>query len=421
MKQLWKQPERPPEAEKTNFTLSAEEQLREILAGTESLLPMEGFMESLKQSVSSGRPLRVKLGADPSRPDLHLGHAVILRKLRVLQDFGHWVDFVIGDFTGRIGDPTGKQKTRPTLTEADIQLHAQTYEAQIFKILNPKRTSIHRNSTWLSSLTLTQLLGVFSGLTVQQMSQREDFAARMKAGSPIALHEFLYPVLQGLDSVALRSDLELGGTDQTFNLFMGRVLQKQFGQAPQCILTMGILEGLDGAQKMSKSLGNAIGLLDEDMFGQLMSLPDRLIPRYFSLLGLMPIQELGTYLQDLEEGKVHPMEAKKRMACFIVGLFGGNGEEERQKFERRFSERSNQGWELDTALIWIEASLPLKWPELLLKAKVVTSKGEARRLIQQRAVQMGEKTILELETKGSVGTYLVQVGKLRRFGLKIIQ
>lgn len=297
---------------------SIDEALAIIKRGVEELIPEESLVEKLKE----GRPLRIKAGFDPTAPDLHLGHTVLINKLRQFQDLGHEVIFLIGDFTGMIGDPTGKSATRPPLTEEQVRQNAITYKEQVFRILDPEKTTVVFNSEWMSKLTAADMIRLAGQYTVARMLERDDFDKRYRAEQPIAIHEFLYPLVQGYDSVALKADVELGGTDQKFNLLMGRILQRHYGQAPQVILTMPILEGLDGVQKMSKSLGNYVGVSDTpgEMYTKLLSIPDGLLWRYFELLSLRPLAEVEEYRRAVEQG-ANPQDFKKILAEEIIARF----------------------------------------------------------------------------------------------------
>lgn len=299
------------------------EQLSLIQRGSDEILLEDDLIERLK----TGKPLRVKVGFDPTAPDLHLGHTVLINKMRQFQSLGHQVIFLIGDFTGLIGDPTGKNVTRKALTREEVEQNAETYKEQIFKILDPEKTEIAFNSVWMSELGSAGLIQLASQHTVARMLERDDFSKRYKSGQPIAIHEFLYPLVQGYDSVALRSDVELGGTDQKFNLLMGRELQKNYGQKPQVVLTMPLLEGLDGVNKMSKSLNNYIGITDapDDMFGKIMSISDELMWRYFELLSFRSNEELASFKQDIEVGK-NPRDIKFLLAEEIIERFHSAGE-----------------------------------------------------------------------------------------------
>lgn len=297
---------------------SIEEALAIIKRGVDELIPEEALVEKLKQ----GRPLRIKAGFDPTAPDLHLGHTVLINKLRQFQDQGHEVIFLIGDFTGMIGDPTGKSATRPPLTEEQVRQNAITYKEQVFRILDPEKTTVVFNSEWMGKMTAADMIRLAGQYTVARMLERDDFDKRYRAEQPIAIHEFLYPLVQGYDSVALKADVELGGTDQKFNLLMGRILQKHYGQEPQVILTMPILEGLDGVQKMSKSLGNYVGVSDTpgEMYTKLLSMPDELLWRYFELLSFRPLSEVAEYRKAVEGG-ANPQEFKKILAEEIITRF----------------------------------------------------------------------------------------------------
>ncbi len=379
----------------------------------------------LSAKLGQGRPLRVKYGADPSAPDLHLGHVVVLRKLRQLQDLGHTVQFLIGDFTGMIGDPTGRSATRPPLTPEQVQANARTYQEQVFKVLDPDRTEIVFNSRWCAGMTFTDVIRLASRYTVARIMERDDFEKRYQEGRPIGLHELLYPLIQGYDSVVLRSDLELCGTDQIFNCLVARALQVESGQDPEVILAMPLLEGLDGVQKMSKSLGNYVGLTDppQEMFGKLMSVPDTLMLKYFTLLTDLAPAELDRLRGDLAGARVHPRAAKVDLAKRIVTKFHGAeaATTAEAEFDRIFRDRDLPAelpiYRLDPAelkdgRIWIV--------KLLYLSGLVKSKAEAQRMVKQGAVEWDQERILEpdhdviLTAEGSV----LQVGK-RRF-IKIV-
>ena len=346
--------------------------------------------KELRQLLGEGRPLRVKLGADPSAPDIHLGHTVVLNKLRAFQRLGHEVVFIIGDFTARIGDPSGRSKTRRPLSREEVERNAQTYTEQVFRILDPHRTRVVFNSEWLSALTFEDIVKLASTTTVAQLLQRDDFSTRVKSGAPISLHEFLYPLAQAYDSVAVKADIEVGGTDQTFNLLLAREIQKAYGQRPQVILTMPILEGLDGVEKMSKSLGNYIGITDppHEMFGKIMSISDEMMPRYYELLTELDYEALSR-----EVG--HPKMLKMRLAGEIVRLYHGEAAAEKAKrdFETAFVKRgvpSDGRWvkefELPPGDYWL--------PGLMKQCGIAPSGAEARRLVRQGAVRInGEKVV----------------------------
>ncbi|MDA8160312.1 MAG: tyrosine--tRNA ligase [Desulfobacteraceae bacterium] len=390
----------------------------EILArGVVDLVSREELEKKLAQSVASGVPLRVKAGFDPTAPDLHLGHTVLIQKLKHFQELGHQVLFLIGDFTGMIGDPTGKSETRKPLTREEVAKNAETYKAQIFKILDPARTEVVFNSAWLSQLSSHDFIRLASQLTVARMLERDDFKRRFEAQQPISIHEFLYPLIQGYDSVALKADVELGGTDQLFNLLMGRELQRAAGQPPQVVLTMPLLEGLDGVNKMSKSLGNYIGVSDsaDDIYGKVMSIPDQLMFRYYELLSDLPASRIKRLRERLNTGEAHPKEIKKSLALELTCRYQGQDEGERaeENFERVFT---RHGLPDDLPELTLAAGGEALWlPKLLVDAGLVAGTGEARRLIRQQAVTIdGGKIESEEHTVPAQGEVLIKVGK-RRF------
>ncbi|ATY86572.1 tyrosine--tRNA ligase [Kyrpidia spormannii] len=403
------------------FDLSAEQeaevarQLDVIRRGAAEIVPEEELVEKVRRSVSSGKPLRVKLGLDPTAPDIHLGHTVVLQKLRQFQDLGHEVYLVIGDFTGRIGDPTDKSETRRQLTEEQVRANAKTYEEQLFKVLDPGRTHVVFNSTWLAPLTFAEVIRLAASTTVARMLEREDFHKRFYGSLPISLHEFFYPLMQGYDSVALRADVELGGTDQKFNLLMGRTLQKEFGQSQQAAVMVPLLEGLDGEKKMSKSLGNYIGLDDppRDMYGKAMSIPDSLTVKYFELVTDLSNDELDRLKVDLTEGRLHPRDAKMRLAKTLVRMYHGPNaaEDAEDHFRTIFQERQLpsdiEERQIPPGPVWIV--------RLLVENGLAGSNGEARRLIEQGGVRVDDERIdspdREIEPREGM---VVQVGK-RRF------
>jgi tyrosyl-tRNA synthetase len=401
------------------ITATPQEQLKELKRGCVDLLPEEDFKKKLEESYEKDEPLKIKFGADPSRPDIHLGHTVVIQKLKLLQDFGHDIYFLIGDFTAKIGDPTGKSKTRPILTDEEVMENARTYAQQIGKILDMEKTHIVFNNDWLSELSPIDIIKLVAKVTVSSLLERDDFSKRHKNQEAIHMHEFMYPVMQGYDSVALNSDLELGGTDQTFNLLMGRHLQKQYGKEPQCILTMPILEGLDGVQKMSKSLDNYVSLEDTptDMFGKLMSISDEAMKKYYNLLCRRPAEEVGKLIEGLGDGSVHPMNAKKELAAEIVDYYyeEGTGLQERKKFEERFSKNKVPD---DIETTHLDAG-DIKLLEFLTQVEFIKSNGEGRRLIKQNALKVNFKTYKE-ETLTLVSgeEYIIKLGKLRM--IKII-
>src|SRR5512145_1838657 len=317
---------------------SAKEQLEIIKRGAAEIIIEADLLKKLERSVSTGKPLRIKAGFDPTAPDIHLGHTVLLNKMHQFQELGHEVTFLIGDFTGMIGDPTGKSETRKHLTKVEVAENAKTYQAQIYKVLDPVRTKIAFNSEWMAKMTAEGMIQLAARQTVARMLEREDFKKRYQSELPISIHEFLYPLIQGYDSVVMKSDVELGGTDQKFNLLVGRELQKEYGQEPQCIVMMPLLEGLDGVNKMSKSLGNYIGINEpaKEIFGKVMSVSDVLMLRYFELVSSVSLADLGKIKSDLAVGSLHPMEAKKRLAVELVDRYCGEGEgaKARSEFEK---------------------------------------------------------------------------------------
>ncbi|MBE3572154.1 MAG: tyrosine--tRNA ligase [Moorella humiferrea] len=365
-----------------------ERQLKIIRRGVAEIIPEEDLKDKLERSLAEGKPLRVKLGLDPTAPDIHLGHTVVLQKLRQFQELGHQVIIIIGDFTGRIGDPTGKSETRRQLSEAEVLANAETYKEQIFKVLDPARTEVTFNSRWLANLTFTDVIQLAAKITVARMLEREDFARRYQENRPISVHEFFYPLMQGYDSVALAADVELGGTDQKFNLLMGRHLQREYGQEPQVAVMMPILPGLDGVQKMSKSLGNYIGINEppKEMYGKTMSLPDELMLTYFELVTTVSLEELEEIRKGLADGILHPRDAKMRLAREIVGLYHGEAaaleaeEEFRKVFQLGDLPQDIPEVEVKETQIWL--------PRLMVQAGLVPSTSEARRLIRQGAVRI---------------------------------
>lgn len=392
-------------------TLSASEALAELSRGTQEILLEAEFLEKL----GTGRPLRVKAGFDPTAPDLHLGHTVLLNKLRQFQEMGHEAIFLIGDFTGMIGDPTGKNATRKPLSRDDVIENAKTYEAQIFKILDPEKTLVMFNSSWMNAMSAVDLVRLAAKHTVARMLERDDFDKRYASGQPIAIHEFLYPLIQGYDSVALGADIELGGTDQKFNLLVGRELQRHFGQAQQVVITMPILEGLDGVQKMSKSLGNYIGIADsaDEMFGKVMSVSDNLMWRYFELLSFRSSADLRRLRNDVTEG-LNPRDAKFQLAEELVARFHSPSvaREAKHAFITRFQKGA-----LPDDLPEVEVDLPaegLTLANLLKSAGLTASTSESLRMIEQGAVRIcGEKVEDKSLRWCSQASLVIQVGKRR--------
>ena len=395
--------------------ISAQEQVRQIKHGVADLINEQDLEKKIEKSIKENKPLVVKLGLDPTAPDIHLGHTVPLRKLRLFQEFGHQVVIVIGGFTARIGDPTGKSVTRPPLTKEEVLKNAETYKTQIFKVLDPEKTIVRDNSEWLESMNFADVLRLASSYTVARMMERDDFSKRFKEGRPIGVHEFMYPLMQGHDSVALHADVEFGGTDQTFNLLMGRHLQELEGQEPQVVITMPLLEGLDGVQKMSKSLGNYIGIDEEpkEMYGKAMSIPDELMMRYFMLVTDMPIEEQEDMEKRLESGQLHPRDAKMQLARTIVRLYHGEEAalEAEEEFKRVFQQRA-----LPTDIPEYAMNAPTEpifVPQFCTDAGLTASNGEARRSIKAGAFKVNGEKYTEENLTLEEGM-IVQVGK-RKF------
>ena len=389
-----------------------------IKRGSDELL----IEAELKQKLALGRPLRIKAGFDPTAPDLHLGHTVLLNKMRQLQDLGHHALFLIGDFTGMIGDPTGKNATRPPLTREQVLENAQSYREQVFKVLDPEKTEIVFNSAWMDKFSAVDLIRLAATHTVAQMLERDDFSKRYKSSQPIAIHEFIYPLVQGYDSVALKADIELGGTDQKFNLLMGREMQRHYGQSAQCILTMPLLEGLDGVNKMSKSLGNYIGVTDtpQDMFGKLMSISDTLMWRYLELLSFSSMSEIAAWRTEVENGR-NPRDIKVMLAQEIVARFHSSRDADAalDEFEARFRRGA-----LPDDMPEISVDAPdgnIAVPQLLKSADLVASTSEAIRMIAQGGVKLDGERVNDKADVVTAGRVVVaQVGK-RKFARITVQ
>jgi len=397
--------------------MSVAEQMENIKRGAVDILLEKDLEEKLEKSAKTGVPLKIKAGFDPTAPDLHLGHTVLIHKMRQFQQLGHEIYFLIGDFTGMIGDPTGKSETRKPLTRDDVMKNAETYKEQVFKILDPIKTKVVFNSDWLHKLNATDMIALASKYTVARMLEREDFSNRFANQLPISIHEFLYPLIQGYDSVALKSDVELGGTDQKFNLLVGRELQRDWGQPPQTVITMPLLEGLDGINKMSKSLGNYIGINEpaDEIFGKIMSVDDNLMLRYFELLSDLSLVELEKLKASIKDRSVHPMEAKKRLAREMVDRYhgAGAGEIAEESFVRRY--RDNQIPDDMPEVTFPAGGEKQLLCKLLTSASVTDSNSEARRAIKQGGVKLnGEKVTDENQEIECVGELILQVGK-RRF------
>ena len=396
------------------------EQLSVLARGTEEVLPLDEFKTKLKQAIDKNRPLVIKYGVDPTSPDLHIGHAVPLKKLREFQELGHKVVLLIGDFTAQVGDPSQRSVTRPQLSEEEVASNAKTYTKQAFKILDERSTVIDHNSRWFSKMRFEEILKLTANFTVARLLERDDFYKRYQENIPIGLHEFLYPVMQGYDSVILESDVELGGTDQKFNMLAGRNLQKVYGQEPQAVFTLPILEGIDGVQKMSKSLGNHVGLTDEpeDMFGKIMSIPDELMIKYFRLTTALPEEEIKTIEKGLKDESLHPAKIKRRLAREIISQY--------------YSVEIAQAAEAEFDVVFKEKSLPSNILEVKLSSDLLTNghvwivklvkhagfaktNGEAKRLIEQGGVKLNNEVVksADIDVKIDSGDIL-QVGK-RRF------
>jgi tyrosyl-tRNA synthetase len=392
--------------------------LNEIKRGANELL----VEEELRQKLDSGRPLRVKAGFDPTAPDLHLGHTVLINKLRQLQDMGHHILFLIGDFTGMIGDPTGKNATRPPLTREAVKENAKTYTEQVFRILDPERTEITFNSTWMGKMDASDMVRLAATHTVARMLERDDFHKRYTSSQPIAIHEFLYPLIQGYDSVALKADLEVGGTDQRFNLLMGREMQKHFGQAAQCILMMPLLEGLDGVNKMSKSLGNYVGISEapSEIFGKLMSVSDSLMWKYIELLSFESLATIDEWKADVAGGR-NPRDIKVAFAQEIVSRFHGDRAAELalSDFEARFRQGAMPEDIPEVNVVSSADSLPIA--NLLKEAGLTGTTSEALRMIQQGGVRLDGERISDKALQVVKGTSVVlQIGKRKFARVKII-
>lgn len=401
-------------------------QLEIIKRGTAEIVPENELVEKIKKSIQTNKPLHIKLGLDPTAPDIHLGHTVVLQKLRQFQELGHKVTIILGDYTGRIGDPTGKSETRKQLTEEEVKANARTYEEQIFKILDKDKTNVVFNSQWLAPLTFEDVIKLAAKYTVARMLERDDFSKRFKNELPISIHEFFYPLMQGYDSVALEADVELGGTDQKFNLLMGRHLQKEYGQETQVALMMPILEGLDGVQKMSKSLGNYIGVNESarEMYGKTMSIADELMIRYFELVTPVTNEEIKDLKQGLQDGSIHPRDLKMRLAREIVSFY--HDAEAAQRAEEEFKnifqkkelpdeipEYRLYSSELEDGRIWL--------PKLLTLAGLVAGTSEGKRLIQQGAVKIDDEKITDAGINFSPRSGIIIKAGKRKFAKIIVE
>lgn len=400
-------------------------QLAILKRGTVEIIPENEFVDKLRKSISSGNPLKVKLGLDPSAPDIHVGHTVVLQKLKQFQDLGHQVQLVIGDFTGRIGDPTGKSETRKQLTEEDVKANAETYVKQFAKVLDANKIEVHFNSSWLASLKFEDVIRLAAQTTVARMLERDDFQKRYTNEQPISIHEFFYPLMQGYDSVALASDIELGGTDQKFNLLMGRTLQKEYGQEQQVVIMTPLIEGLDGEKKMSKSLGNYIGV-DEapnEIYGKSMSIPDELMVKYFEFATDLSLEEFQSLRDGLSNGSVHPRDAKMKLAYTFVRMYHGEeaAREAEEYFKTVFQQRKlPDDIEVHEISVRSLADGKIGIISLLTMLKLVPSNAEARRMIQQGAVKINEERVDDVNAEiQPENEMILQVGKRKFAQLKV--
>ena len=397
--------------------MTIQAQMDVIRRGAVEILVEKELEEKLAKSLKTGVPLKIKAGFDPTAPDLHLGHTVLLHKMRQFQQLGHEVHFLIGDFTGMIGDPTGKSETRKPLTREDVLKNAESYKEQVFKILDPEKTRVVFNSDWLAKLSASEMIALAAKCTVARMLEREDFSNRFANQLPISIHEFLYPLIQGYDSVALQADVELGGTDQKFNLLMGRELQREWGQTPQTVITMPLLEGLDGVNKMSKSLGNYIGISEpaDEIFGKVMSISDDLMFRYFELLSDLTLVEIQGLKSRIKDGVVHPMDAKKQLGREMAARYHGTAAAQtaEENFVRRF--RDNETPEEMPEIALSASGEKVLLCKVLAEAGLVKSNSEGRRSIQGAGVKVNGARVSDENTEiAATGEYIVQVGK-RRF------
>lgn len=396
--------------------LSPEKQLDIIKRGTVEIILESELLHKLEKSYKEDKPLKIKAGFDPTAPDIHLGHTVLLEKMRQFQELGHEVIFLIGDFTGMIGDPTGRSETRKPLTKEDVLKNAETYKEQVFKILDPQKTQIRFNSEWFEKMTAMEIVQLGAMRTVARMLEREDFKKRFQSGHDITILEFYYPLFQAYDSVYLKADVELGGTDQRFNLLMGRHMQEMMGMEKQVVIMMPLLEGIDGVQKMSKSLGNYIGISEppRDMYGKLMSISDELMVKYYELLSHISLDEFNTLKEGLKTGTVHPKKAKENLALEIVERYWSKDAavHAKEEFDRVFKEKGTPDAIPEVAIQWEEDEMWL--PKIMKLSGIVPSTGEAIRLIKQRAVQIDNQKVSGPDMKLGKGSYLIKAGK-RKF------
>jgi len=391
--------------------MNIDEQIKIIMKGVDEIIGLDSLKDKLEKSNENKKPLIVKLGLDPSAPDIHLGHTVVLRKMKQLQDLGHKIVIIIGDFTGKIGDPTGKAKGRKALTTEQVLENAKTYEEQIFKVLDKDKTEVRFNSEWLSKLSFEETIKLASTMTVARMLEREEFKKRYENQVSISIHEFFYPLMQGYDSVSIHADIELGGTDQRFNVLMGRMLQKEYGEEPQATIFMPLLEGLDGEEKMSKSLGNYIGIDEkvEVMYEKAMTIPDKLIIKYFDLVTDIHPDDIEKFKNDLENNKINPRDIKMKLAKEIVRLY--HGENEAQKAEERFKIIFQQGQiptDIDTIIVPKE---DFDIARVLVANNIIKSKNELRRLVSQGGVKINDSKIDDLSNIKLENEIIIQIGK----------
>jgi tyrosyl-tRNA synthetase len=402
--------------------LAPDKQLEIIQRGTFQIIQEKELLHKLEKSCRENRPLKIKTGFDPTAPDIHVGHTVLLEKMRQFQELGHEVIFLIGDFTGMIGDPTGKSETRKPLNKEDVLANAETYKEQVFKILDAQKTKIVFNSAWLETMSAADLIKLQAKLTVARMLEREDFKQRFQSQSPIGIHEFIYPLLQGYDSVALHADVELGGTDQRFNLLMGRELQKEFGQEPQVILIMPLLEGLDGVKKMSKSLGNYIGISEspKDIFGKTLSITDDLMIKYYELLSHISVDELKELKAGLKDGTLHPKTAKENLGMELVERYWGReaAMQAKKEFDKMFRDKGLPDDMPVVKMAWEEDEMWL--PMIMKHAGLAAGTGEAMRLIKQGAVSVNDKKIDDPDAKLGRGEYIIRAGKRKFASVKAV-
>lgn len=391
------------------------EQLKIIKRGTVEILTEDELTKKLEKSISTGIPLKVKAGFDPTAPDIHIGHTVLIHKMRQFQELGHEIIFLIGDFTAMIGDPSGRSEVRKPLSRDEVVKNSLTYQRQIFKILDEKKTKVVFNSQWMDKMSPPALIELTAKYTVARMLERDDFSKRYKSQHPISIHEFLYPLIQGYDSVALKADIELGGTDQKFNLLVGRELQRDYGQEQQVVITMPLLEGTDGVQKMSKSVSNYIGITEppKEMFGKIMSISDELMMRYYELLSDITVDELEGLRKGVKDGSVHPMGLKKRLAREIIQRFHSETDafDAQREFEKVFSQKELPG---DMPVVKLKWDVDELWlPRIISTAVPPTSSSEARRLIKEGAVTVNGERVTDIEKKLKRAEYIIKVGKKR--------